>query len=115
LVAPEITRLSEASKLYLWMPQDEIEDWFFIEEGNFIRLYGFFGAPLLLLVHVIDWVFSMEYGRKIDYIDVKYGTVAKKRLIYTLPHKVHDFVLQSRGGGNRLKDKFLGLKLKKIN
>jgi len=41
----------------------------------------------------------MEYGRQIDYVDAKYGAAAKKRLIYTLPHKVHELVLQSRGGG----------------
>lgn len=71
-----IPRLSKASKLYLYMPQGEIKDWFFITEGTIIRLYGFSGAPFLLLIHVTDWVFSMEYNRQIDYIDAKYGATA---------------------------------------
>lgn len=57
----------------------------------------------------------MEYTRQIDYIDVKYRMVAKKRIIYTLPLKVHDLVLQSRGKSEGLKKNLLGLKLKKIN
>jgi len=68
-------------------------------EGTIIRLYGFSGAPFLLPIHVIDWVFSLEYSRKIDHIDAKYEVAAKKRLIYALPHKVHDLILQNRGGG----------------
>lgn len=94
-----LLRLSEASKLYLHMPQGEIGDWFFTTEGTIIRLYGFSGAPFLLPIHVRNWIFSLDYSRQIDYIDVKYGAVAKKRLIYSLPHKMHDLVLQSRGGG----------------
>jgi len=80
-----------------------------------IRLYGFLRVPFLLLIHVIDWVFSIEYSRQIDYINVKYETTTKKRLIYALPHKVHDLVLQCKGGGEKLKEKLLALKLKKIN
>lgn len=50
-----------------------------------------------------------------DYIDAKYGTMAKKKVIYTLSLKFHDLVLQSRGRSKGLKQKLLGLKLKKIN
>lgn len=50
-----------------------------------------------------------------DYIDAKYETMVKKRVSYTLPLKVHDLVLQSRGRSEGLKQKLLGLKLKKIN
>lgn len=50
-----------------------------------------------------------------DYINAKYGTTIKKRVIYTLPLKVHDLVLQTRGEIEGLKQKLLGLKLKKIN
>lgn len=52
--APKILRLSYASKLYLRMPQGEIGDWFFIEEGMILRLYGFLGAPFLFSIHVTD-------------------------------------------------------------
>lgn len=54
----------------------------------------------------------MEYARQIDYIDSKYGAIAKKRIVYALPHKVHDLVLQSRGASDQLKSKLLKLKLK---
>lgn len=64
-----------------------------MEEGKFIILYGFFRAPLLLPIHVTNWIFNMEYGRQIDYVDAKYGAIKEKRLIYALPHKVHDLVL----------------------
>jgi len=109
-----ILRLLKASKLYLCMPQGETGDYFFTAKGTIIKLYDFSGAPFLLPIHVTDWVFSMEYSRQIDHIDAKYEAVAEKRLIYSLPHKVHDLVLHSRGGGERLKGKLLALKLKKI-
>lgn len=48
-------------------------------------------------------------------MDSKYNAMAKKRGIYALPHKVHDLVLQSRGGNEQLKERLLSLKLKKIN
>jgi len=57
----------------------------------------------------------VEYSKQIDHIDAKYGVAAKKRLIYALPHKVHDLVLQSKGGGKQLKEKLLTLRLKKIS
>lgn len=63
LLVPAVPRLTPASKLYLRMPHGETGDWFFAEEGTFVRLYGFSGAPFLLPVHVTDWVFSMEYAR----------------------------------------------------
>lgn len=80
-----------------------------------LKLYGFSRAPFLFPIHVMDWVFSMEYSRQIDYVNAKYGVTTKKRLIYALPHKVHDLVLQSKGQGERLKEKLLALKLKNIN
>lgn len=57
----------------------------------------------------------MEYTKHIDYIDTKYGTTMKKKVIYTLPLKVHDLVVQSIGESEGLKQKLLGLKLKRIN
>lgn len=112
LFASSILRLSKASKLYLPMPQGETGDWFFTMEGTIIKLYGFSEAPFLLPIHVIYWFFSMEYSRQIDHVDIKYEATTKMRLIYALPHKVHDLVLQSRGGGEKLKEKLLALKLK---
>lgn len=110
-----IPRLSAASKLYLCMLHGEIGDWFFTKEGTFIRLFGFFEAPFLLPIHVMDWIFSMEYTKQIDYVDSKYGIAMKKRIVYDLPYKVHDLVLQRRGERDQLKGKLLGVKLKKIN
>lgn len=115
LMASAIPRLSIASQLYLRMPHGEAGDWFFTEKGTFIRLYDFLRAPFLLPIHVIDWVFSMEFARQIDYIDAKYEVIARKRVTYSLPLKVHDLVLQRRGGSESLKQKLLALKLKKIN
>lgn len=57
----------------------------------------------------------MEFTRQMDYIDAKYGITATKRVTYSLPLKVHDLVLQVRGGSEGLKQNLLGLKLKKIN
>jgi len=54
LFAPKIMRLSDASKLYLRMPQGDTRDWFFTKEGMILKLYGFLGAPLLFPIHVID-------------------------------------------------------------
>lgn len=41
--------------------------------------------------------------------------MVKKRIIYALLHKVHDLMLQERGGGDHLGEKLIGLRLKNIN
>lgn len=115
LFSQRTPRLSKALRLYLRMPQGEIKDWFFTKEGIFIHLYGFLGTLFLLPLHVTDQMFSIEYSRQMDYIDSKYGAVVKKRNIYALPHKVHDLLLQTRGGGDQLAEKLIRLRMKKIN
>lgn len=50
-----------------------------------------------------------------DYINSKYGSMMKKWIIYALLHKVNDMMFQIRGGGDRLREKLINLRLKKIN